>query len=198
MSRKPKETAPAEQRGFGAIGSMIVGPNSPDHVKAAQEARAKAENERVIAERDRRFAELTEKIGEDDDIMFAPGRTDNLCGVIREDGWHYIICTENTAVEGKSRPNYALLLSERYEVAKLPDGSDANWPEISKAIMRVPQERYDRYRMSVEMQVAAANGATLERPYHAKGGNESTFVTEEDHKLAAVGAAQLGIPVPQV
>jgi hypothetical protein len=74
----------------------------------------------------------------------------------------------------------------------------ANWPDLSKAILRVTEPRYQRYRQWIEKSILEANGVGVGDSKKASQPDGSgTFVYQEEHERRAVGAAQLGVPVPQ-
>lgn len=203
---KPGIPRPAPRPSGGAQSPPAnTPPQQPTHIEVQRQIAGAQSAEEERKARDARYAELRGELDDDDEseIMFAPGHVDLLCGVVREAGWRYVICTENTATQGKSRPNFTTLLSQGYTVAPLPDHLKtednhglANWPELSKAIMRVPEKRYARWKKWKEAKRLEQSGADLKTQVAQRvtgEGPEKDSYYVEDHAVQGVSASDLGI-----
>ncbi len=130
------------------------------------------------------------------DVMLGSSVTARLRGVIEEPGWHYHIVTENMAVNGKSRPNFAKRMGQGYEIAKLPDGTEANWPDVCVAILRIPEEKWQKYRRMIEVQTLKNSGALADDNSVTQEEVEDGMVMTRRRKTKRVSAADMGITVP--
>lgn len=137
---------------------MPAVPAPPTHLNVAREMKAKADHEAAERQREATVAKLLEEDQDGSDIMFAPGRADLLCGVQPDPNFHYLVCGEDTTRTGTARVNLHKFLGAGYQIAKLPDGKPADFPEIMRAILCVPRAKYERYRRHLRLMVAEANG----------------------------------------
>ena len=132
---------------------------------------------------------------DDSDIMWSGGRSDRLCGVVEEEGWYYVICTENTRTNGRSRPNFERFRGQGYKIAKLPDGSEANWPEISKAILCIPLDAHERTQRMYQKRAAENGGMIPGKSEEFTQEGDSGMLFKHTRKGKKSSAVDLGIPI---
>lgn len=169
-------------------------PAPPGHLQVGRNLRGEADLRAQAEARKKTIESILEKDGDATDVMFVSGRSDLLRGVIKEPGWHYLVVGEDWSRGDRALINYGKFMREGYSVAKLPDGTPAAWPEIGLHIMRVPQERYDRYRRAIRLLVEEANGGVdLAKGSGHKQSKAGAFVFDETQQMGMASANDLGI-----
>lgn len=170
----------------------------PSHLTVAREMRAQQLHVEETTKREASVRALLAEDADGSDIMFAPGRTDLFMGVQRDPNYHYLVCGENVASNGGARVNLHKFLAAGYEIAPLPDGKPADFPDIMRAILRVPLARYNRYRRHIRLLTAEANGMTEVVDQKESRVRSGAVVYDETTARDMVSANDLGILPPGV
>lgn len=170
----------------------------PSHLTVAREMQAERLHVEEAAKREATVRALLEEDRDGSDIMFAPGRADLFMGVQRDPNYHYLICGENVAANGGARVNLHKFLAAGYEIALLPSGKPADFPDIMRAVLRVPMDKYQRYRRYIRLLTAEANGMTGVVDQKESRVRSGAVVYDESAERDMVSANDLGILPPGV